>query len=100
MATYGYCPHCFAEVATRTRGFTNAKDTCVSGHVYPSAFTLPTEQLREWAEAVQQTLFIAWDELDDENRNPLSRQDRTNVVARLKRTLELIPLDSPAESET
>lgn len=39
-SAYGVCPHCGAEVTSRTRGGVLAKDTCANGHSYPSAHTL------------------------------------------------------------
>lgn len=40
--SYGFCPHCGAEVATRERRL-NGNDTCRGGHVYPSRLTLASK---------------------------------------------------------
>lgn len=37
---YGYCPTCFAEGISRTRGGVNARDRCARGHEYLSSTSL------------------------------------------------------------
>ncbi len=37
---YGSCPHCWAPGGKRERR-PNGNDTCINGHVYPSAKALP-----------------------------------------------------------
>jgi hypothetical protein len=90
-ATYGYCPHCGAEVVRRTRGLPS-QDTCANGHVYLARFTLPSVELRDWREMVADTLAITLDYLEDVTKVPLSEADRKELAGRVRRTTELIPL--------
>lgn len=93
---YGYCPHCGADVVGRTRGGTEAKDTCAAGHVYRSAFTLPTVELRAWAKEVQHTLEFLRDtfEMRSVNGGGFSPRDLAEMRERCRRTLEAIPVQA------
>lgn len=47
MSLYGFCPFCYSDVISRTRGGENAQDTCEKGHKYLSGKTLSAKLARD-----------------------------------------------------
>lgn len=91
--SYGFCPHCGAEVEGRTRGGRNANDTCVAGHVYPSGFTI-NHPMSEWVRLVMSAFATIQDQLEAhaETTIELKRDVARDLANRCKRMIHAIPL--------
>jgi hypothetical protein len=90
---YGFCPHCGAEVESRTRGGRNANDVCLAGHVYPSAFTI-SHAMSGWVQLVRAAFGIIGSELElyADTTAALTREQARDLANRCKRMLSAIPL--------